>query len=127
MDSTQVDARKGLKITELPYILWLHLDRFQYDWQSGGMVKLDHVVEFPHVVDLGGYVDEGSTSGSGASHAPACHTYELSSVLVHLGLAAGGHHFNYTKSFEKGKWYDRTRSCALCGCACVLCHLAHKP
>lgn len=99
-----VDARKGLKITELPYILWLHLDRFQYDWQAGATVKLNHVVEFPHIIDLGGYVDDGSTSGSGVSQ-PACHTYELYSVLVHLGSAASGHHFNYTKSFEKEKWY----------------------
>ncbi len=72
------------------------------------MVKLDHVVEFPNVIDLGGYVDDGSTSGLEASQ-PACHIYELYSVLVHLGSAAGGHHFNYTKSFEKEKWYDRRK------------------
>lgn len=68
------------------------------------MVKLDHVVEFQNVIDLDGYVDDGSSWGSGASQ-PACHTYELYSVLVHLGSAASGHHFNYTKSFEKEKWY----------------------
>lgn len=31
--------------------------------------------------------------------------YELYSILNHSGGAYGGHYFNFTKSFEDGKWY----------------------
>ena len=31
--------------------------------------------------------------------------YELYSILNHTGGAYGGHYYNYTKSFEDGKWY----------------------
>ena len=31
--------------------------------------------------------------------------YELYSIMIHTGGAYGGHYFNYTKSFEDGKWY----------------------
>jgi len=31
--------------------------------------------------------------------------YELYSIMIHSGGAYGGHYFNYTKSFEDGKWY----------------------
>ncbi|XP_078000160.1 ubiquitin carboxyl-terminal hydrolase 47-like [Glandiceps talaboti] len=55
-------------------------------------------------------VDEGidieqSASGE-TNHQPTnqC-TYELFSIMVHSGSAAGGHYYAYIKSFTDGQWY----------------------
>ena len=32
--------------------------------------------------------------------------YELFSVMVHSGSAAGGHYYAYIKSFEDNRWYS---------------------
>lgn len=34
------------------------------------------------------------------------YVYELFSILIHAGIAQGGHYYTYIKSFEDGKWYN---------------------
>jgi len=34
------------------------------------------------------------------------HVYQLFSILIHSGGAAGGHYYAYIKSFQDGKWYN---------------------
>nr|CAB3267563.1 ubiquitin carboxyl-terminal hydrolase 47-like [Phallusia mammillata] len=34
------------------------------------------------------------------------YVYELFSIMVHSGSAAGGHYYAYIKSFENGRWYS---------------------
>lgn len=34
------------------------------------------------------------------------YVYELFSIMVHSGSAAGGHYYAYVKSFENGRWYS---------------------
>lgn len=53
-----VDARKGLKIVELPYILMVQLKRFDYDYDRDHRIKLNHLIEFPYHLSLDKYVDD---------------------------------------------------------------------
>jgi ubiquitin carboxyl-terminal hydrolase 47 len=32
--------------------------------------------------------------------------YELFSIMIHSGSAAGGHYYAYIKSFTDGQWYS---------------------
>uniref|UniRef100_A0A182WLG6 Ubiquitin carboxyl-terminal hydrolase 47 n=1 Tax=Anopheles minimus TaxID=112268 RepID=A0A182WLG6_9DIPT len=56
------DAHKGLKFTKFPYILTLHLKRFDFDYQSFHRIKLNDKVTFPEMLNLNHFV--GSTSSS---------------------------------------------------------------
>ncbi|MPC11301.1 Ubiquitin carboxyl-terminal hydrolase 64E [Portunus trituberculatus] len=51
------DAHKGLKFTRFPYLLTIHLMRFDFDYQTLHRIKLNDKVIFPDVLDLNHFVD----------------------------------------------------------------------
>ncbi|XP_063698323.1 ubiquitin carboxyl-terminal hydrolase 47-like [Culicoides brevitarsis] len=52
------DAHKGLKFTKFPYILTLHLKRFDFDYQTMHRIKLNDKVTFPQTLNLNGFVNQ---------------------------------------------------------------------
>ncbi|KAL0488608.1 hypothetical protein AKO1_015690 [Acrasis kona] len=96
----KVDAIKGLKFKTLPYLLMLHLKRFDYDPETWNRIKLGNKVSFPFELDLSKYVD---TTQDDDQHP---YKYELFSVLIHSGNSNGGHYYVYIKRFDDGKWYN---------------------
>lgn len=50
------DAHKGLKFKKFPYILTLHLKRFDFDYQTLHRIKLNDKVTFPQQLNLNGFV-----------------------------------------------------------------------
>lgn len=52
------DAHKGLKFSHFPYILTLHLKRFDFDYNAMTRIKLTDRVEFPHILNINGYLCE---------------------------------------------------------------------
>ncbi|KAL9652536.1 hypothetical protein ABK040_000106 [Willaertia magna] len=92
----KVDAIKGLKFKTLPYILTLHLKRFDYDYTTWTRIKLGNRVTFPFQLDMSPYCDNKSNSLE----------YELFGVLIHSGSALGGHYYCYIKSLGSGKWFN---------------------
>ena len=50
----KVDAHKGASLIAkgLPPVLQCHLKRFNYDWQTDTMTKLNNRFDFPDVLDL---------------------------------------------------------------------------
>lgn len=50
--AAKVDALKGslLRVQGLPSLLQIHLKRFQYDWQTDRMSKLNNRFAFPKVI-----------------------------------------------------------------------------
>lgn len=52
------DAHKGLKFKKFPYILTLHLKRFDFDYQTLNRIKLNDKVTFPAKFNLNGFVTE---------------------------------------------------------------------
>jgi ubiquitin C-terminal hydrolase len=66
------DARKGLRLTELPYLLTLQLKRFDFDYERLTNVKLNDKVAYPAVLDMNDYLeDSGGAGGGGNASAPS--------------------------------------------------------
>lgn len=51
------DAHKGLKFTKFPYILTLHLKRFDFDYHTFHRIKLNDKVTFPQSLNLNNFVN----------------------------------------------------------------------
>ncbi|KAL5292060.1 USP47 family protein [Megaselia abdita] len=51
------DAHKGLKFKEFPYILTLHLKRFDFDYTTLHRIKLNDKVTFPQTLNLNAFVN----------------------------------------------------------------------
>lgn len=54
------DAHKGLKFSKFPYILTLHMKRFDFDYQTFNRIKLNDKVTFPQVLNLNSYLNTSS-------------------------------------------------------------------
>ncbi|VDD81258.1 unnamed protein product [Mesocestoides corti] len=77
------------KFTELPPILTLSLSRFYYDAKTMESCKLDKMCSFPILLDMTNYV-------AGKMTLPV--TYDLFSIVIHVGAAAcGGHYHAFIK------------------------------
>ncbi|XP_031348562.1 ubiquitin carboxyl-terminal hydrolase 47 isoform X2 [Photinus pyralis] len=50
------DAHKGLKFIKFPYLLTLHLKRFDFDYSSMHRIKLNDKVVFPEILNLNSFV-----------------------------------------------------------------------
>ncbi|XP_054273738.1 ubiquitin carboxyl-terminal hydrolase 47 isoform X2 [Macrosteles quadrilineatus] len=53
------DAHKGLKFTKFPYLLTLHLKRFDFDYNTMHRIKLNDKVTFPELLDLNSFIEQG--------------------------------------------------------------------
>ncbi|XP_076649959.1 ubiquitin specific protease 47 isoform X2 [Halictus rubicundus] len=50
------DAHKGLKFIKFPYLLTLHLKRFDFDFNTFRRVKLNDKVTFPNILNLNQFI-----------------------------------------------------------------------
>ncbi|XP_076265041.1 ubiquitin specific protease 47 [Rhynchophorus ferrugineus] len=93
------DAHKGLKFTKFPYLLTLHLKRFDFDYNSMHRIKLNDKVVFPEVLNLNTFIpvkknehetadgettakcDDCSTTDSGSADDESCQGTDLSSTV----------------------------------------------
>ncbi|XP_068203218.1 ubiquitin carboxyl-terminal hydrolase 47-like isoform X2 [Palaemon carinicauda] len=58
------DAHKGLKFTHFPYLLTIHLMRFDFDYNTLHRIKLNDKVTFPSVLDLNSFTETEGLSGA---------------------------------------------------------------
>uniref|UniRef100_F1KSR2 Ubiquitin carboxyl-terminal hydrolase 7 n=1 Tax=Ascaris suum TaxID=6253 RepID=F1KSR2_ASCSU len=77
-------AEKGVKFISFPPVLHLQLLRFQYDVEKDANVKINDRFEFPALLDLSEFVDDGDKK------TPI--EFLLQAVLVHTGNLDGGHY-----------------------------------
>uniref|UniRef100_A0A158PEI1 Ubiquitin carboxyl-terminal hydrolase 47 n=1 Tax=Angiostrongylus costaricensis TaxID=334426 RepID=A0A158PEI1_ANGCS len=133
--NSKEDAHKGLRVTEFPYLLTIQLKRFDFDYNTMHRIKLNDRVTFPDVLDLNPFVYSPNTDAVDVDRdkrlcgrAWICsevvmagqqidralvnqllkrgeYVYELFSVMVHQGSAAGGHYFAHIKNMDQGQWY----------------------
>ena len=99
----KVDAHKGSKliVQGLPNILQLHLKRFNYDWQSGVMSKLNNRFTFPDVLDLSSICHPKDDGGN-----PDDCVYDLQSIVIHMGEYGVGHYYAYVRpDVQSELWY----------------------
>ncbi|CAI4224739.1 unnamed protein product [Auanema sp. JU1783] len=126
--NSKQDAHKGLRVTNFPYLLTIQLKRFDFDYNTMHRIKLNDKMTFPDILDLNAYVydpenpniqtqplvdPEMVTVGEHIDpeyvndllDTKGRFVYELFSVMVHQGSAAGGHYYAYIKNMDQGKWY----------------------
>lgn len=77
------DAHKGLKFTKFPYILTLHLKRFDFDYQTFHRIKLNDKVTFPQTLNLNTFVN---------AVPPTQSTPDVVTTNGHNGTAAAANH-----------------------------------
>lgn len=87
------DAKKGIIFRSFPPVLQLQLKRFEYNFQTDSMHKVNDHFSFPANLDLNKYTDR-----------PGNYTYTLFSILVHTGSANAGHYFSFLRP-DCGKWF----------------------
>jgi hypothetical protein len=123
--NAKIDTVKRVVIKTLPSTLILHLKRFELNFDTMEMVKLNDRCEFPSMLNMQAYTKEGlAARGKGVIdlkskngkvdieakdselidqmeklklNSPEYYEYELSGVLVHTGSAHGGHYYSFVK------------------------------
>lgn len=98
----KVDALKGslLKVQGLPPILQLHLKRFNYDWQTDRMSKINDRCIFPKELDLSTVCDDIQENEKPAAK------YILQSIVIHVGEYGAGHYYAYVRPDVRiNDWY----------------------
>jgi ubiquitin carboxyl-terminal hydrolase 7 len=54
------DAKKGIKFSHFPKVMFFHLRRFEYDFEKDANIKLTQKYEFSEQLDLNAYIAEDS-------------------------------------------------------------------
>ena len=97
------DAKKGVLFKSLPPVLELHLRRFEYDFASDQMAKINERFEFPTVLDMD---RENRKYFTEEADRAVRNVYRLHSVLVHSGGPNGGHYYAYIRPLGNDQqWY----------------------
>ena len=98
----KVDALKGslLRVQGLPSVLQLHLKRFQYNWQTDTMSKINDAFLFPEELDLSTLCADITPEEVQNS------IYDLQSIVVHKGAFGSGHYYSYVRpDMSSKRWY----------------------
>ncbi|XP_017842979.2 LOW QUALITY PROTEIN: ubiquitin carboxyl-terminal hydrolase 47 [Drosophila busckii] len=87
------DAHKGLHFKSFPYILTLHLKRFDFDYQTMHRIKLNDRVTFPQTLNLNSFVNRGPAGEqyhmNGTSNVDDCSTADSGSAMEEDNLSSG--------------------------------------
>lgn len=100
----KIDAHKGssLIVQGLPPILQFHLKRFTYDWQTDSMNKVNSRLIFPSELDLSTICK----SPNGEDTTELATTYDLQSIVIHMGKYGMGHYYAYVRpDICSDTWY----------------------
>ena len=90
-----VDHEKKLKISKIPQILILSLQRM--DYQNKG--KNECLVRFDEFIDISKYID--------ADYEPDKNfKYKLLAIINHKGDIESGHYYSLIKLNNQEKWYE---------------------
>lgn len=98
----KVDALKGslLRAAGLPSLLQCHLKRFQYDWQTDVMSKVNDLFAFPKELDLSSVCMDVKPEEE-----QSC-IYDLQAVVIHVGEYGSGHYYAYVRpDIRSDDWY----------------------
>ena len=91
-------AEKGVRFIELPPVLTFQLMRFQFDFETLDMRKLNSRFRFNDTIDMAPFL--------GQSAADSSTRYRLYSVLVHAGGVHGGHYYAFIRPEKSsGDWH----------------------
>ncbi|XP_068142761.1 ubiquitin carboxyl-terminal hydrolase 47 isoform X1 [Drosophila tropicalis] len=87
------DAHKGLHFKSFPYILTLHLKRFDFDYQTMHRIKLNDRVTFPQKLNLNTFINRNSNGGEqyqmNGHNLDDCSTADSGSAMEEDNLSSG--------------------------------------
>ncbi|KAH8386117.1 hypothetical protein KR200_005441 [Drosophila serrata] len=87
------DAHKGLHFKSFPYVLTLHLKRFDFDYQTMHRIKLNDRVTFPQTLNLNTFINRSGNSGEQSSQMNGtvddCSTADSGSAMEDDNLSSG--------------------------------------
>eukprot|EP01116_Phalansterium_solitarium_P008217 TRINITY_DN2173_c0_g1_i3.p1 TRINITY_DN2173_c0_g1~~TRINITY_DN2173_c0_g1_i3.p1 ORF type:complete len:1275 (-),score=-28.51 TRINITY_DN2173_c0_g1_i3:4-3828(-) len=100
-----VDTLKRMCIKTLPNTLFLHLKRFEFDYDKMKHVKVNDRCEFPVELNMEQFTVEGVAQAEAVAqgvtleplHPPAFYSYDLVGVIVHYGTVDSGHYYSFIK------------------------------
>lgn len=107
----KTNARKFYRLKEAPPVLFFHLNRFQFDFNSYCRVKLYDRFSFPQTLNIQNFMNKDFDDickiyeEKDSAKPDGSRLYELYGVVIHKGNALSGHYYSYIKSFEDSQWY----------------------
>jgi ubiquitin carboxyl-terminal hydrolase 7 len=93
------DAEKGVIFESFPDVLHVQLKRYEYDFETDNMVKINDRFEFSDSIDLKPYISKN------AENYDEDWEYKLHGVLVHQGDVSVGHYYAMIKPNDEDKWF----------------------
>lgn len=97
------DAEMGTEFLQFPKVLHLHLKRFDFDYNTLRMEKVNDKFEFPKQIDLSPFLVSPEPGKS--------YLYDLYGILIHYGGVYGGHYYAYLRTTTEQKWFKFNDSC----------------
>ncbi|KAI5816954.1 hypothetical protein BZA77DRAFT_46183 [Pyronema omphalodes] len=92
------DAEKGIIFESFPDVLHLHLKRFEYDFATYSLQKVNDHFEFPEVFDASHYLSDDAEGRDDNWE------YVLTGVLVHSGDINAGHYYAFIRPEKDGEF-----------------------
>ena len=113
----RVSALKRTCFHQTPNYLFLHLKRFEFDFDAMKKVKINDFFEFPMDFDMEPYTrqalsktaDQDETPSASSSSSPWL--YRLVGIIVHSGVADAGHYYAFLQTEvdgagDSGEWIE---------------------
>ncbi|OHT10172.1 hypothetical protein TRFO_20642 [Tritrichomonas foetus] len=94
------DAIMCEEFISFPAVLHLHLRRFQFDYNTSRMRKINDYFEFPEQIDLTQFLAHD------APDREKNNLYDLYGVLVHSGGVYGGHYNAFLRTSTENQWFN---------------------
>ncbi|KAA0713187.1 putative ubiquitin carboxyl-terminal hydrolase 50 [Triplophysa tibetana] len=89
-----MDTEMSSSLQKVPFVLVLHLERFELDYDTMCCVKNDSLVQIPARLSVEEKADKTNK-----------YSYDLYAMANHVGSLNGGHYYAVIKSFEDKQWY----------------------
>ncbi len=86
-------------IKTIPNVFFVHLNRFDFDLQKGGRIKINTRLEFKDEINLYPYTKEALLL-TGNKKKEKEYWYVLKGIVIHSGTMNGGHYYSFIKNDE---------------------------
>lgn len=94
----KIDAKQIEYLQNLPDHLVIQLKRFELDYNTWMLKKMNYPVYFTKEIDVNQHIDPHISSISNT-------VYQLNGVVMHMGTVQSGHYYSYVKNRATGEWY----------------------
>lgn len=105
---TTIQTKKRMSIKTLPPYLFFTLKRFEFNYTTMEIKKINSIFTFPEELDMRKYTDQYRPDKLSSDNTPQSEInfmYKLHGVVVHSGNSEAGHYY----SFIKTRLYHGTR------------------